>query len=292
MRVHIDGDMLKYSCGFAAEKGEYIISYISELGDEVQEAYTYKKDYVARLKRLGNPAHTIEFARRPEPVENALHNVKVAINDIKNELAADDVVVYLSGPTNYRTSLATLRVYKGNRDPTHKPIHGPAIVDYITSKYANVISDGEEADDVIGYTHYEMWEQDPNGTVIASFDKDLDMIPGLHYNNKRGELYNISPDYAMYLFFKQVLTGDSTDNVQGIPKVGPVKATTILSGLEDNETAMYGSCLAAYEGYYGVDDGEKYLLENARLLWIRRRPGELWNPPKLPYDRIEENNNE
>lgn len=279
--------MLKYACGFAAEKGEYIISYTNALGDQVEEAYTYKKDYVARLSRLGNPPHTIEFARRPEPVENALHNVKVAINEIVKNVGSDDMVVYLSGPTNFRNDIATLRVYKGNRDPSHKPIHGPSIVDYIQRNYVCSISENEEADDVIGYTHYAMWKEDPHSTVIASFDKDLDIIPGLHYNPKRKELYTITEEYADYLFFKQLLTGDSTDNVQGIPKVGPIKAERILSGLEDNYRAMYGSCLAAYEGYYGIDEGEKYLLENARLLWIRRNQGEIWQPPKLPWQEGE-----
>lgn len=274
MRIHLDGDMLKYSCGFAAEKGEYILSYINELGDEVQEAFTYKKDVTDRVKRLGSPPHSIEFARRPEPVSHALQNVKEAIKETVANVGSDDVVVYLSGPTNFRNSLGHIRIYKGNRDPDHKPVHSGAILDYLRANYPNNTSVDEEADDVMAYTHYAMWKVDPNSTLIASFDKDLDMIPGLHYNNKRKETYLVTPEDADYFFYKQLLTGDSTDNVQGVPGIGPKKAEKYLKGTEHSPEEMYHVCRLLY-------DDDAALLENARLLWIRREPGQMWEPPVL-----------
>jgi hypothetical protein len=272
VRLHIDGDILLFRCGFAAEKGEYILTYVNKHEDEVDEAYTYRKDLDNRIGNLGlRNGYSVVFNRRAEPVENALHNVRTVIRKIEEELESDDLRVYLSGTGNFREKVAVTRKYKGNRDKAHRPTHEQAIKDYLIKKYNAIVSEGEEADDVIGYSHYELWEQDPFSSVIVSTDKDLDMIPGLHYNFVNKELYNVDLEYANRRFYRQLLTGDSTDNIVGLPKVGPVKADRIL-GDEHEEPYMY----KAVQNAYGDDE---YLLENARLIWIRRHKEEMWMPP-------------
>jgi len=76
----------------------------------------------------------------------------------------------------------------------------------------------------------------------------------------------------MFRFYKQILTGDAADNIMGINGIGPVKADKLLAEAKD-ENEMYSICL---EQYYGNEDR---VIENARLLWLRRYENELWQPP-------------
>ena len=270
--VHIDGDILVYAGGFAAERGEYKMTYMADgYGREATEFFAHRKELDARWDELKNPPMMIEFQRHPEPVEYALSNVRNIIDAICKELSCDRYVVYLSGPTNFRNELATIRPYKGNRDKAHKPVHGPAIREYLSRRHPCVLSDNEEADDVIGYTHYSRWRQDPESSCIATQDKDLNMIPGWHYNFAKQTREFISPELADYNFYHQLLTGDPTDNIQGVPGCGKVRASKLLTDCV-GVVHMYEVCKEAY-------GNDAALLENARLLWIRREPGQLWEPP-------------
>jgi hypothetical protein len=109
--------------------------------------------------------------------------------------------------------------------------------------------------------------------VICSVDKDLDQIPGWHYNFVKGTAYHITPEEGMYRFYKQILTGDSADNIIGLKGVGPIRADKMLEDC-DTEEKLYEACLAAYDG----DAGR--VLENAQLLWLRRHEGQMWTPPE------------
>ena len=279
--AHIDGDILVYNGGFAAEKGQYTMRWTDADGTEHVETFPYKKEAYARALELDRP-HMMEFERIPDPVAYALHNVSMTIESIKDATACDDYVVYLSGPTNFRNELATIRPYKGNRDKAHKPVHGPAIREYLAANHPTVLSDGEEADDVIGYNHYERYKQDIESSIIATVDKDLNMIPGKHYNFYRKELFYVDDDLANQWFYTQLLVGDPTDNIQGVPKIGKKKAEKLLYGMEDDVPGMYQIVETEYIKAFAGDencDPAAILLENARLLWIRRNKGELWCPP-------------
>lgn len=267
MFLNIDGDIIKYRCGFAAEKGQYVLSRPGM--DDV--AFTYKKDLDTYIRTLETDDYMVGFSRVVEPVENALHNVKNTIKGILDEFNTADYCVYLSGSTNFRDALATIRRYKGNRKEEHKPTHGPAIVEYILGNYPSELSSNEEADDRIGIKHSLIYAADPYESVVVSVDKDLDQLPGLHYNFVKGESYWINEFDAMRKFYSQLLSGDATDNIVGVPGIGLKGADKLLAGCED-EACMYKVCESKY-------NDNKALLENANLLWIRKKEGEVWQPP-------------
>jgi len=66
------------------------------------------------------------------------------------------------------------------------------------------------------------------------------------------------------------LTGDTVDNIKGIYKVGPKTAEKMLDSCK-TEQELYETCVKAYDGSH-----EK-VLENGRLLWLRRYEDELWS---------------
>jgi 5'-3' exonuclease len=101
------------------------------------------------------------------------------------------------------------------------------------------------------------------------------MISGLHYNwTKDKEPYEVSEKQAIKSFYIQLLTGDRVDNIQGIKGIGNKKADKILDGIEEEEELL-DTVLKEYEK---ADMTEENLINNGRLLWIRRKNRELWTP--------------
>ena len=285
MNIGIDADLLEYRAAFAAERMEYGISYEdAEFGESgviwVQLA-SEAKELKAKLEAKGVTVLERRDRIQLEPVEAALYNAKSMIERIVSSLDGEhsDVTLYLSGKTNFRTDIATIKPYKGNRAKNRKATHGPAVREYMQKHWNCVITENEEADDALGYTQYKYVEEgDAFGHVIVSIDKDLDMIPGLHYNFLKEIRYSIDEEAARHLFWCQVLSGDSVDNIQGVKGCGPVTAAEALQGCT-TETEMYQAALSLYMQGYGEDEGEAALLENARLIWIRRYPNQMWEPP-------------
>lgn len=80
-----------------------------------------------------------------------------------------------------------------------------------------------EADDLIGMLVSE------GRCIGVTVDKDLRQIPGWHWNpDKEPEPVLVDQDSANYYFYQQWMTGDTTDNIWGLWKVGPAKAKKIL----------------------------------------------------------------
>ena len=88
----------------------------------------------------------------------------------------------------------------------------------------------------------------------------------------------------MLNFYMQLLTGDSTDNIPGLKGVGPKTAEKVLANCTTEEE-LYAAVLICYINHkpfmdYPREDIEDMIVRNARLLWIRKEEGELWQPPK------------
>lgn len=179
----------------------------------------------------------------------------------------DEYEVFLTGGGNFRFDIAKSAPYKGNRKG-EKPIHLPTVREHMVSKWGAVVSDGEEADDLIGIAATKYGPD----TVVASIDKDMLQIPCRHYNFTRDEWTEVSELEGTKFFYKQILTGDSADNIVGLHGIGPKKASVLIDTLATEED-MWDCVVKMYNG--DVDR----VVENARLLWLRRKEGELWQPP-------------
>jgi len=190
------------------------------------------------------------------------------------EFISTDYQVYLTGKGNFRFDIAQTLPYKGNRKGSAKPIHLQHIREYMTTKYEATVSEGEEADDLIAISATKIGMK----AVVASIDKDMLQIPCFHYNITRRELSAVGEFSGTKFFYTQILTGDKADNIKGLHRCGPVKAGKILTEC-DTEMKLWDACLEAYEG-----DTER-VIENARLLWLRREVDQLWEPP------VEQNKN-
>ena len=213
--------------------------------------------------RAGFSSNNLEATAAEAKVDELIDTI---IED--TEFIYTDYQVYLTGKGNFRFDIGKTLEYKGNRKDVPKPVHLKHIREYLIDKYEAIVSKGEEADDLIAIaaTQLEM------NAVVASIDKDMLQIPCFHYNLTRRELSAVGEFNGLKSFYTQILTGDKVDNIKGLHRCGPVKAGKILTEC-DTEISMWNACLEAYKG-----DTER-VIENARLLYLRRKVGQLWEPP-------------
>jgi DNA polymerase-1 len=154
----------------------------------------------------------------------ALENLHQTVAQWQQGAGCDECVVALTSRPSFRYDLYP--EYKANRKGKPKPEFLSDCMKELEA-YPWLRIQNTEGDDVLGIvsTRGEIGDH-----VIVTVDKDLLQIPGLHWNPDKGEQRRVSEDEADLLFHLQWLTGDRTDNIPGIPKIGPVKAAKILEG--------------------------------------------------------------
>ena len=179
-----------------------------------------------------------------DDLDYALETIDAMFEHIFYVTKCANYIGFLTGKFNFRKDLAKTKVYKGNRKDMPMPEHFDAIKDYLINQWHCKIVNGLEADDALGICQTEMED-----TIICSIDKDLLQIKGLHYNWNKGEVIEVSEDDAWYKLYQQTLTGDSTDNIVGIPRVGEKKASKILSECYTSHEASI-TTMKAYGDYY------------------------------------------
>jgi hypothetical protein len=139
-----------------------------------------------------------------DPIEVALYKAKRIIHTIKSTITADEYKIYIGDPTvkHFRYKVATTLGYKANRKDVVRPVHEQSIRDYLTHYHEAIVVTGVEVDDALGIAQYsaltndlaaefdgmsvegthEDWVKMCANTIICSNDKDLDMIPGWHFD--------------------------------------------------------------------------------------------------------------
>jgi len=219
------------------------------------------------------PCYSIGFASEGDPVEYALHSVKVLIKKCVKQTGADDYILFLTGKNNFRIKRATLQPYKGNRKGD-KPTHHAAIRQYMIEQHGAVVIDDAEADDALGIFLTE--EETGVEKVIATLDKDLDGVPGEHYNWKKNITYNVSVEEADEFFCQQLLTGDATDNIPGLFKLTGQRATkAVKARLTEAEgfKAKMETALSIFTEHRPDNDrseAKAWIDEIGDLLWMQR----------------------
>ena len=192
-------------------------------------------------------AEDFVYARAEDLVDQILVNTE-----------ATEYRLFLTGKDNFRYTIYP--EYKAHR-PKEKPFWLEKCRQYLIATFNAEVVDGQEADDAMGINQTD-------DTIICSIDKDLLMIPGQHYNFVKDEFITVTPETGMKHFYTQCLTGDRSDNIKGIEKIGPKKAEKLLANCV-TEKEMFDVVREAYS------NDEEFIM-NARVLWIRRKENEDW----------------
>ena len=206
-------------------------------------------------------------AKDDEPISHHLQTVKQAVENILAVFPdAPSYRFFITGKHNFREHLATILPYKGNRLDQRRPLYYKEIREFMVDRYGAEVIDGMEADDALGMTQ---WAANDKSTCIVSIDKDLDMIPGWHYNFVKKRPYWVTLNDANVSLFRQMITGDRTDNIPGITGLGEVKAQKIVDECGGDLVRLKNTVLDLYTKQYG-EKGQEAFDEVASLLWILR----------------------
>ena len=293
--VLIDGDIPAYRAASATDGKVYIVC----TPEGIYSSHKYKKSADREVELC--PGSTLEVRYSPEPIPNALHNVDKSIEDILKAVSEHfrrPVIPYVfyTGKSNFRNEVHP--EYKSSRKEVRRPAHLEVCKKHLEDTYDAEYLEGYEADDLLSIESYMRAHKD---CVIATVDKDLLQVPGHHFNIVKNEFQVISKEEGMHLFWKQVLTGDKVDDIEGIYGIGPVKAEKLLADLKFRSTDWhyYQRVLQIYKSNIrreDVVDTEtldstpesdtmyftriiKRLTRTARLLYLCRSHEDMWNPP-------------
>ena len=197
----------------------------------------------------------IAIARTKELVEQILHEVK-----------ATEYKLFLGGRNNFRKEIYP--EYKANRTRP-LPKHLNACREYLIREWDAEVTNGYEADDALGINCVAKGSE----SIICSIDKDLQQIPGQHYNFVKKETTTVSLEAGTRTFYTQLLIGDAADNIKGVAGIGKAKAPKILEGC-DTEEEMFEACREAY-------GNDELMLLNAKLIYIWQKENDNWT-----FDRV------
>lgn len=229
--------------------------------------------------------HSIGFSTEGKEEQIARDYTDLFIQSILNETNATEYECWLSDSreNNFRHKLS--KTYKANRT-ADKPTHYEVVKEHLVTHHKARIAFGMEADDMLAIRYNELngnlppWEEVK--AIICTLDKDLDQIEGHHYRWamwrngevwKPSRIYTVQYEEALVFFWKQMLMGDTADNIKGIPKIGPKTADKLLSKwteVSDFERVVKEQ----YEKQFG--GLEQYEI-NYKLLYILRTRDEAEN---------------
>lgn len=203
------------------------------------------------------------------------------MTELCNDLDTSKYIGYLQGRGNFRNEIATQAEYKGNRKSKPKPFWYNNIRQHLIDSYEFHVVDDMETDDALTILQNRLSDRQP---VICSIDKDLLQSPGKHYNFNSQEISIVTNETALYLLATQILTGDSTDNIKGLHRVGPKKAEKILeTGVKYFHPGILKTALEEYVDFYKNKEGDsegtflkavKHFAETFELVYLLREMDE------------------
>lgn len=205
---------------------------------------------------------------------------------------------------------ATVKPYQGQRDSNRKPKNygymRELLLNYTGDLFRVKTWATREADDGFGACAYFASGNPAQAgyAALATADKDMRMLPGLHIDwtklcltrVKPGEYEVIGPNdkiYGLKWFWMQMLMGDTADNCPGLEYIwlpmkggkddkmlqcGEARAKTALNGITDGDAA-YRTVVGHYRRSYrgrgptGTSQfADDRFCEQAALMWMRTGP--------------------
>jgi len=225
-----------------------------------------------------------EFSKEEDRnyLEKSWENFQRKLSELLDTVYCTDYLMAVKGEDNFRNLI--FPEYKMNRhkDPTKQNKFVPTIRKLAVREDLAVPANGVEADDLL-----RIWAEECKKYgieyVVCSIDKDLKCIAGRHYFMHHKEFVEITEAEAKRHYYCQLLKGDPTDNVLGVPRVGEVKAERILNACKDEEE-FQEAVVEQYMGAYG-DLWYDQLLVNGRMIHIMRNMNDYFDPKEWPVAR-------
>jgi len=317
LHLLVDGDIFAWKAAAVCDGRTYTVG---------PKSFVYKKDAVAFCSDNNFDPQDIKVQWITEPVSHAYKSLDYMMKIIKHDFRYEAKIkleVFLTPKENWRYEInptykmsrkgllhcldyfcgdlpKTLKFlgttektfWKNFEDPNYGRTakHVKACKKKLVTKYKATYMDGREADDALGIRYTELVEQGKKA-VIVSIDKDLDCIPGHHYNTDKEKRYETTGEEALFHFYHQCLTGDKTDSILGCPGVGQKGASSILEECDGSDLCYYEVVLSEWMFRHKLSekDAASLLGVSARCLWIQRYIDEYYlEPDEYAHYRREE----
>lgn len=284
----VDADSLVYAAGFACQTQHFSVEWkatrlsfpldtefdgFSELRHYIKENHPrYDRNFEPLTLKKINDIYLDSYTEstKLEPLENCLHTVRTMVEKIKKRVNAKHTILYLAPDEakNFRTDVDT--EYKANR-VAPKPHYYDDIRKYLNFKFhCEFVDSRMEVDDAISITAAKLRRSSASHFpyCITRIDKDLRQIPGTHYLWKNEVFEEVGTAVARRSLWTQVLTGDSADNIKGLPKIGPVKAARMLNHIDWRDEKANEEALRTCGLEYAIrfDDPETELFKTISLV--------------------------
>jgi DNA polymerase I len=213
---------------------------------------------------------------------------KSKLKNLLDEIYATEYLMAVKGEGNYRDLL--YKEYKMNRkkNPYSNQLKAfvPDIRRLAVESDMAVYAHGREADDLIRIWANQCRYLNKDYTIV-SIDKDLKCIPGKHYfmhPNLADPFVTVSEDEARLHYYAQLIQGDPTDNIPGVPRMGPVKARKIVESCT-SEAELQEAVVEQYYLAYGEENWFNYFLVNAKLIHIQEHMDDYFDAMSWPIIR-------
>lgn len=214
----------------------------------------YNQDGSPKLDSEGN--HVTENKTKEECIS-------MADNYIKNVIKATKADYYIGALTVKKCFRYDINPdYKANRKNLEKPPHFDAVKEHLITKWKFEWFEGLEADDIIlsARNHY----RGDYRTIIATTDKDLLTLEGVHYDPKKLQWVTSTKQGEEKFFWSSMMVGDKADGIIGIPGIGPVKAVVYLE--KKGKKHAPSAVLSKYITYFGEIKGIEEFYKNYKCL--------------------------
>ncbi len=265
-KVVIDADSLLYqacfntACSTAPEEdteAEDLGLEDTKVNEEAQRAFIAKVNEVmravtARYKDL-NPIPVIVITVKTEHTicEGMADNFRYEVMD-----SVEDEAV---------------KGYKHNRREKEPPEGLMDLYEWVFQQEDTVCLEGMEADD------YCVWAGH-SGDLVCALDKDVIYSVPEAYNYGKKEWVKTTAQERKYWFYTQCITGDSSDGLRGVFKVGTKGAEKALKGKETD--IEYWT--AVVTTYFNKGQSLEEAIATARCVDMMGCDGtthKLWTPP-------------
>lgn len=235
-------------------------------------------------------AYRVGWTTENDDFPIARFRVDEMLDGILLDTGATEFTVFLSDSAENNFRYKIYPEYKANRKTLPRPKHLEGIKEHLILRWGARIALGMEADDALGISQDKRFRGYFVGnSIICSIDKDLQQIPGNHYNFVKKETTFVTPEDAFRYFYRQILTGDTADNIKGAKGIGPVKADKILKSVGPGERGLARGIFETYCKAFGItsssslearEEIRKYIEKIGQVLKIRQTEDEpLWHFP-------------
>lgn len=225
---------------------------------------------------------SIAYICSKDDLTTSITNVDSILQGILEETGSNLYYLFLSKSPYFRHSVNS--EYKAKRPaPTLKYLK--TLNAYLIEQYGAIIIKDIEADDLVAYCMKQL--SGSYNVISGAIDKDvIGQVPGIHYNYKKNEFHTTTPEEAISFLYKQVLMGDSTDNITGIKGVGEKAVEKLFEGLTTPEEFRNKVIQTYMEKSNGVGDAIFKFQQNFRQVYLLRTEedfiNEVGNVPSLP----------